>query len=46
MYQVESARILFKGSTRARSVRLGVSGTVVLLGVTSLLADVSAEMVS
>ena len=46
MYQVESARILFKGSSRSRSLRLGVSRTVLLLGLTSLLTDVSAEMVS
>jgi hypothetical protein len=46
MYQVESARILFRGSARSRSLRLGVSRTVLLLGLTSLSADVWAEMVS
>jgi MFS family permease len=46
MYQVESARTLFGGSASARSLRLGVSRTVLLLGLTSLLTDVSAEMVS
>lgn len=46
MYQVEIARILFKGSARSRSLRLGVSRTVPLLELTSLLTDVSAERVS
>ncbi len=46
MYQVESARILFAGGRRARSLRIGVSRTVLLLGLTSLLTDISAEMVS
>ena len=46
MYQVESARVLFKGGSRWRTLSLGVSRTVLLLGLTSLLTDVSAEMVS
>jgi MFS family permease len=46
VYQVESARILFKGGSRSRRLTVGVSRTVLLLGLTSLLTDVSAEMVS
>lgn len=46
MYQVESARILFKSGSRSRRLSVGVSRTVLLLGLTSLLTDVSAEMVS
>ncbi len=46
MYQVESARTLVQGGGRSRSLSLGVSRTVLLLGLTSLLTDVSAEMVS
>jgi MFS family permease len=51
VYQVESSRILFGG--RRRGVRTGaragsrtVSRTVVLLGLTSLFTDISAEMVT
>src|SRR5690348_13227726 len=48
MYQVESARILFApgAPARARRSALRVSRTVLLLGFTSLLTDISAEMVS
>jgi MFS family permease len=46
VYQVESARILFKSGSRSRRLSVGVSRTVLLLGLTSLLTDVSAEMVS
>src|SRR5262245_8714683 len=47
MYQAESSAVLFK--TRARSgmrQRVRVSRNVLLLGLTSLLTDVSAEMVT
>jgi MFS family permease len=47
MYQAESARILLQDGAGTRSrARLRVSRNVVLLGVVSLLTDVSAEMVS
>ncbi|HEY1566797.1 MAG TPA: MFS transporter, partial [Solirubrobacteraceae bacterium] len=39
-------RILFKSGSRSRRLSVGVSRTVLLLGLTSLLTDVSAEMVS
>jgi MFS family permease len=45
MYQAESASILFEGGARSR-LRLRVSRNVLLLGLTSLLTDVSSEMVS
>jgi MFS family permease len=45
MYQAESASILFKGRSRSR-VATRVSRNVLLLGLTSLLTDVSSEMVS
>jgi MFS family permease len=46
MYQAESARILLRGRLRSAPRRLRVSRNVVLLGLTSLLTDVSAEMVA
>ena len=47
MYQAESARLLVQGRAEARPrKRLRVSRNVVLLGLTSLLTDVSAEMVA
>ena len=48
MYQVQSSTALLRGHRRllSRGRRLPVSRTVVLLGVVSLLTDVSAEMVS
>jgi MFS family permease len=46
MYQSESARILLRGRLRSAPRRLRVSRNVVLLGLTSLLTDVSAEMVA
>ena len=48
VYQVESSTALLRGHRRllSRGRRLLVSRTVVLLGVVSLLTDVSAEMVS
>jgi MFS family permease len=47
MYQAESARLLVQGRAEARpQARLRVSRNVVLLGLTSLLTDVSAEMVA
>jgi MFS family permease len=48
VYQVESSTALLRGHRRllARGRRLPVGRTVVLLGVVSLLTDVSAEMVS
>jgi MFS family permease len=46
MYQVESAAVVLKAPARLRRARMHVSRTVVLLGVTSLLTDVSAEMVA
>ncbi len=47
MYQAESARLLVQGRTVASPrKRLRVSRNVVLLGLTSLLTDVSAEMVA
>src|SRR5436190_19093973 len=45
MYQAESASILLKGRSRSR-VATRVSRNVLLLGLTSLLTDVSSEMVS
>ena len=46
MYQAESARILLRGKERSSPRKLRVSRNVVLLGLTSLLTDVSAEMVA
>jgi MFS family permease len=46
MYQAESARILLRRRGRSARRRLRVSRNVVLLGLTSLLTDVSAEMVA
>jgi MFS family permease len=48
VYQVQSSTALLRGHRRllSRGRRLPVSRTVVLLGVVSLLTDVSAEMVS
>ena len=47
MYQAESARVLVKGRVGARpGSRLRVSRNVVFLGLTSLLTDVSSEMVA
>ncbi len=47
MYQAESARLLVRGRTESGSgQRLRVSRNVVLLGLTSLLTDVSSEMVA
>ena len=46
MYQAESARILLRGRGRSAPRRLRVSRNVVLLGLTSLLTDISAEMVA
>jgi MFS family permease len=47
MYQAESAGVLFRTRTRTGArQRLDVSRNVVLLGLTSLLTDVSAEMVA
>ena len=46
MYQVESARILFARGARVSVRPFAVSRTVLLLGFTSLLTDVSAEMVN
>jgi MFS family permease len=47
MYQAESARLLVQGRAEARPrKRLRVSRNVVLLGLTSLLTDVSTEMVA
>jgi MFS family permease len=46
MYQVESAAVVLKAPARLRRARVHVGRTVVLLGVTSLLTDVSAEMVA
>jgi MFS family permease len=46
MYQVESAAGVLKAPARLRRARVHVGRTVVLLGVTSLLTDVSAEMVA
>jgi len=47
MYQAESARLLVQGRAEASPrKRLRVSRNVVLLGLTSLLTDVSAEMVA
>jgi MFS family permease len=46
MYQVESAAVVLKAPARLRRARAHVGRTVLLLGVTSLLTDVSAEMVA
>jgi MFS family permease len=46
MYQIENFRALFRGQTLRRLQRPQVSGTVLLLGFTSLLTDVSSEMVA
>jgi MFS family permease len=46
MYQAESVRILLRGKGRSARRRVRVSRNVVLLGLTSLLTDVSAEMVA
>jgi MFS family permease len=46
MYQVESAAVVLKAPARLRRARMHVGRTVLLLGVTSLLTDVSAEMVA
>src|SRR3954462_11605404 len=47
MYQAESARILFRDDAAPSARRrLRVSRNVLLLGLTSLLTDVSSEMVS
>ena len=46
MYQVESAAVVLKAPARLRRARAHVGRTVVLLGVTSLLTDVSSEMVA
>jgi MFS family permease len=46
MYQAESARILLRRRARSGPRRLRVSRNVVLLGLTSLFTDVSAEMVA
>jgi MFS family permease len=46
MYQAESARILLRRRERSKPRGLRVSRNVLLLGLTSLLTDVSAEMVA
>jgi MFS family permease len=47
VYQAESSTVLLRGRVRARGRgRVRVSRNVVLLGLTSLLTDVSAEMVA
>jgi MFS family permease len=46
MYQVENAAVVLKAPARLRRARVHVARTVLLLGVTSLLTDVSSEMVA
>jgi hypothetical protein len=46
MYQVESSRVLVNAPPLRRRRSLRVPRTVVLLGFTSLLTDISAEMVT
>jgi MFS family permease len=46
MYQAESARVLVQGKRRSAHRGVRVSRNVVLLGLTSLLTDISAEMVA
>jgi MFS family permease len=46
MYQVESAAVVLKAPARLRRARTFVGRTVLLLGFTSLLTDVSSEMVA